>query len=480
MNSSSILSSSSSKSSSSISSSSSVMRSSSSVSSRKTSKIEIHLPIVDDWFYLTVNGLRHRIGYWNQPTAMGEWRDVSEWFISGNNVVQFQAVNYGGLRAIKFEMRVDGEIISSVNCPSTECLDSTDSGTFLQKTITTPDLVRPSSSAVTINSQVSGKLYINDEYVSLSTPITLTLPKGTYKIGLGVSNDNPLDMTDDFYEYILALGTPSQFDLKGSFYEQQIVVQEGTPTSVFIDTNLMPLAPQNTVKIAILPFQSVMSDDMSSPLILTQAMLDGFAEQVRVTGERLAMPTMYGLSKWDVTVLPMDNILNVHASTTSTLVDTLYSVSWRPEYQHLYDTYDVVVIYQSSYHADGVVEPVFAGGMTASGRLIHVTSGWTWTLPNNAVNRGFYHEMYHHYESWEAYNHHYYNGIGGLHGQREHGFTGGGASVQEYYRLFARGQAGEDAAAKIGMDWPVPLANGQPFPVGVFHAVRYGRLAPPQ
>ena len=39
------------------------------------------------------------------------------------------------------------------------------------------------------------------------------------------------------------------------------------------------------------------------------------------------MPSMYGLSKWDVTVLPMDKILNVNAKNTSDLVDTFYSVA---------------------------------------------------------------------------------------------------------------------------------------------------------
>ena len=466
---------SSSSTSSSVATSSSRSSSSSTSSARTLSKIEIHLPEVDDWMYLTVNGLRHRIGYWGQPDTMGEWRDISDWFSPGDNQVQLQAINYGGPRAIKFEMRVDGIIVASLTCPSVDCPDSTDSGTFLQKTIMLTALHRPAASIVNIDSPTKGKLYINDEYIGMSTPTSLTLPQGTYKIGLGISNDNPQDLTDDFFEYILALGKPSQYNLTGSFYEQKITVNE-TTQSIYIDTNLTPLAPQNTVKIAILPFENVMSNDMKSPLILTQEMLDGFAAQVRVTGERLAMPSMYGLSKWDVTVLPMDKILNVHAKNTSELVDTLYSVSWRPEYQSLFDFYDVVVIYQSSYHADGEVEPIFAGGMSASGRLIHVTSGWTWTLPSNAVNRGFYHEMYHHYESWEVSNHHYYNGIGGLHGEREHGFTGGGASVQEYYRLFARGQAGEDPSAKIKLDWPIPLANAQPFPIGVFHAVRYGRL----
>lgn len=50
--------------------------------------------------------------------------------------------------------------------------------------------------------------------------------------------------------------------------------------------------------------------------------------------------------------------------------------------------------------------------------------------------------------------------------------------MQEYYRLFARGQAGEDYAARNGYDWPVPLTDGKPFSAGVFHAVRYGRLPP--
>lgn len=463
-----------------VSSSSSSRSSSSSSSSslRPLSKIEIRIAAADDWAYLTVNGLRHRIGYWGQPNAMGDWRDVSEWFVAGNNDVQIQAINSGGPRQLIFDLRVNGIIVSSYFCPSSDCPDGTDQGTFLQKNFTLFDVARPAAAEISIASPTSGKLYINDEYVRVSTPATLTLPKGTYKIGLGISNDNPFDLTDDFYENILALGQPSQYNLMGAFYERTIVVEEGKAQSVYIDPNITLMAPQNTVKIAILPFQSVMSKDMTSPLVMSQAMLDGFAEQVKVTGERLAAPTMYGLSKWEVTVLPWDTILNVNATDVYTLVGDLYSVSWRPEYQHLFDKYDTVIVYQSSYHADGVVEPIFAGGMTSSGRLIHVTSGWTWTLPSNAVNRGLYHEMYHQYEFWETANHHYYNGIGGLHGQRLHGFTGNGASVQEYYRLFARGQAGEDYAARADLDWPVPLTNGEPFPIGVFHAVRYGRLAP--
>lgn len=441
------------------------------------SKIEIRVPLADDWAYLTVNGFRHRIAYWDQPSNMGEWRDISAWFAPGENKVHLHAINGGGPRGLQFQLRVDGVVKATVNCPSTTCPDGTDAGTFYEGAITLPPLAATRTGFLTVRNSVKGKIYVNDQYTSLSTPVTLALPKGTYKIGVGVSNDNPLDLTDDFYEKILALGVPSQYNLTGAFYEKTVTVTDGGNQTIDMDAVSAPIPPQ-TIKIAILPFQSVMSKDMTSPLVMTQAMLDGFAEQVKVTGDRLATPTMYGLSKWEVTVLPWDTILNVNAKDVHELVNELYSVSWRPEYQHLFDKYDTVIIYQSSYHSDGIVEPIFAGGMTASGRLIHVTSGWTWTLPKNAVNRGLYHEMYHHYEFWETGNHHYYNGIGGLHGERLHGFTGGGASVQEYYRLFARGQAGEDYAARNGYDWPIPLTNGQPFSTGVFHAVRYGRLPP--
>lgn len=453
------------------------LQNSSSVSSIKAlSKIEIRVPIADDWAYLTVNGLRHRIAYWGQVSTAGEWRDISEWFTAGNNEVHLHAINSGGPRGLQFELRVDGVIHTAINCPSTACPDGTEAGTFYQGKIDLPSLNLPLAGKVQVNNSVKGKIYVNDEYMSLSTPATLTLPVGTYKIGVGVSNDNPLDLTDDFYENILAKGVSSQYNLSGSFYEKTVTVTDGGSQTILMDALMPPLPPQNTIKIAILPFQSVMSKDMTSPLVMSQEMLDGFAEQVKVTGDRLATPTMYGLSKWEVTVLPWDTILNVNAKDVHELVGELYSVGSRPEYQHLFDKYDTVILFQSSYHADGEVEPIFAGGMTASGRLIHVTSGWTWTLPKNAVNRGLYHEMYHQYEFWETGNHHYYNGIAGLHGERLHGFTGGGASVQEYYRLFARGQAGEDYAARANFDWPVPLSEGKPFSIGVFHAARYGRL----
>ncbi len=442
------------------------------------SKIEIRVPVADDWVYLSVNGFRHRVAYWGQPETMNEWRDISAWFSPGDNKVRLHAVNASGPRGLQFQMRLDGILLTSVNCPSLACPDGTQPGTFYESSIEVPSLVMPRTGSLTVKNSVEGKIYVNDEYISLSAPATLALPKGIYKIGIGVSNDNPQDLTDHFYESILALGVPSQYNLAGSFYEKTVTISEGSSQTLVMDAVSAPLPPQNTVKIAILPFQSVMSKDMSSPLVMTQAMLDGFAEQVKVTGDRLATPSMYGLSKWEVTVLPWDTILNINANNVQALVDELYSVSWRPEYQHLFDAYDTVIIYQSSYHADGTVEPIFAGGMTTSGRLIHVTSGWTWTLPSNAVNRGLYHEMYHQYEFWETGNHHYYNGIGGLHGERLHGFIGGGASVQEYYRLFVRGQAGESYAAREGFDWPSPLVNGEPFPVGVFHAVRYGRLPP--
>lgn len=451
---------------------------SSSASNTDSAKIEMRVNTAADYIYVTVNGIRRRVGYWGQQENLGVWQDITSWFKQGDNDVLVQAMNDGGAGYIGFDLRVGGNNVLSASCYAGSCGGAKGLGIFYESRLVINAPTLPKSGSLRVSGMQNGQIYINDEYVGAS-PKTFELAPGSYKIGYGVSNDNIQDMNDDYYENFLALGKQPGFLLTGSFYETHVDLSAGESTSVAPDVISAPLPPQNKVKIALLPFKKVMSKEMKTPLVLTQEVVDGFAQQIMASSHLLALPTMYGLSEWEVTVLPMDETLNVNAASNAGIVDALYNTQNMQEYKSIYDNFDVVVLFQSSYHEDGSIEPIFAGGMTAGGRVIHVTSGWTWTLPSNALNRGFYHEMYHHYEFWEAGLHHYYHGLGGLHAQREHGFTGSGDSVQHYYRLYARGQVGEDPKVNIGVDWPTPLLGGAPNPVGVFHAVRYGKPSTP-
>lgn len=417
------------------------------------SVVEVRVNHADDVAYLQVNGLERRIGYWGDPNV-GQWRDVTSWFVGGDNDVRLIANNYGGLGGVDVEFRVDGVVVDHVECDGTTCF-APEHHAFVKRDVELPSLVLPAGKQVQVTSVTPGKLYVDDQYTGRTTPTTLTLPSGTYRLGLGVSNDAPTNTT-------------------GSFYEESVVVGSGAVSVTLGDTP--PLGPTNVSKIAILPVRRARVTSSNELAILSDAEVNKFASQLAATSEIYVKPFSYGLNTWEITVLPVEEELEVVSPDFAEFPDhACGDVVAQPKYAHLYDLYDTVVVHMSNKSSTTGLE-IGRGDAGMSGRCGQVQEHWGRNISATTPIPVVVHEVLHSYEThhWEVEKQ--WNGVSGLHGAEVHGFQSTGTQGEiewtEWYRHYMRGQAAEVTSMVPGVAGPRPTTADTY--VGVFRSVRYG------
>lgn len=417
--------------------------------------VELRVSDVDDYVYVTVNGVRRRIYYWGDP-SQGQRIDVSSWFGAGANDLRIQTINTGGPASYHAELWVDGQLVLDELCPATLC-NGADApvGMLLnrQATITTPN--RPARQTVQLTSGVAGKVYLNDEYTGLTTPASLSLPPGSYTFGLGVSTDAPFAYTGE--------------------YREQTVSVASAPLAV--NLGAAPVLPlQDTTRIAILPVRDTHSPDASNVGVLSPSDVTEFASQAASTASVWFRPLTYGLAAWNVEVLPMVTSVPLVLPAPDAVPDTEAMLD-AAGLQGLKQSYDIIVYYFSQHRPDGSpVDNASGYAWGGGGQFITISTMFT-RGGGNAPNAALLHESLHNYE-W--YNHerlHFYNGVGWLHGAEEHGYDYEGDQGEtdwlKWYRAFMRGQAADLAGMRDGLDWPSVPATGDLY-TGVFPTFRRG------
>lgn len=419
-----------------------------------TSVVEIRANSIDDVAYLSVNGLKHRIGYWGSP-GQGSWVNVTNWFVGGVNDVRFFASNYGGPGGVDFEIRVDGVVISHVTCDGTTC-PAPENKTFVNQAISLPSLTLPPGRQVQVTSPTPGKLYIDDEYTGRTTPTTVTLPSGTFRFGLGVSNDAPVGSTT------------------GSFHEESVVVGSSNLSVVVGDT--AAIGPTNVSKIAILPVRRARVVASNSVATLSNADVARFGSQVQATSDLYVQPLSYGLNRWEVTVLPIEEDLEISSPNFAEFPDhSCGDIVFQPKYAGIHDQYDTVVVHFSNTDANGV--EIGRGDAGMAGRCGQVQEHWGRHLSATTPLPVVFHEVLHSYEAHHWDIERQWNGVSGLHGAEVHGYQSNGTNGEpewtEWYRYFIRGQAAELTTMSGGDIRLTPPSTADYF-VGVFRTARYG------
>lgn len=415
-----------------------------------TSLVEVRVPQASDLVYLSVNGVRHRIGPYGVPTSADGWQDVSSWFASGTNDLRLWATNWDGAAGVHFELRVDGVPRVSRDCQG--ACASREHGVYYADSFQISGLNLPPLKDVRVTGTDAGKLYLDNEFTGLTTPATLRLPSGSYRIGLGVSNDLPGAMT-------------------GRFHEKVVQVAQSAIT-VDMNTTGAPLGTQNVVKVALLPVKYAIGTDPNRTAVLTQAEVNRFASQIDATRTQWLKPYSYGLTDWNVTVLPM----------VTDIVERNGEVMAAPQYQALYGQYHVVILFGPSYDASGSEVAGLTGGAWASGQQIRFNSEWSKPKPDNFANEGLLHEMLHQYDGDQRSWMYHYTGVNELHGPEQHGFHAGeeeGRDWIRWYRFFMRGQAAE-VSTLTHESWlaaPIAPASAEWF-VGTFRTIRWGLDTP--
>lgn len=417
------------------------------VSPATASVVELRVPQVDDLVYVSVNGIRHRVGYIGTASADAQWKDVSSWFASGTNNVRVWATSWVNPAGFSLELRVNGTIVQSRSCLPPGC-PTREAGVYYKDDFQISGLNLPPLKDVSLTSTQPAKVYLDDEFTGLTTPATLKLPGGSYRLGFGVSND-----------------TPGQ--LMGRFYERNVQVAQAAQ-SVNVDTNAPALPVQNVAKIALLPVKYATGTDQSRLAILSQADVDRFASQIQATRNQWLKPYSYGLTDWNVSVLPMETDIVEHNG----------EVLSAPKYQSLFSQYHFVILFGPSYDVNGVPLDGLVGGAWSGGQEVRFNAEWSVPFPPDYASEGLLHEVLHQYDSDQRDWMHHYTGVGELHGATEHGAQRGeeeGRDWIRWYRTFMRGQAAElsTMVASEARPAPVPVTEAEWF-AGTFRTVRWG------
>jgi hypothetical protein len=420
--------------------------------SSTNSLVEMRVSDIDDWVFVTVNGVRRGVYYYGDP-RQGQRVDVSSWFGSGANSVRLQNINTIESGGYRVELWVDGVPVRDENVPGLSTLGLADDRTL---TISTPS--RPALRTVTVSSSQAGKLYINDVYTGLSTPATLSLPQGSYKLGLGVSTDTPPNYT-------------------GSFYEQTVTVG-GSNQSVNM-TSSGPLPVQKTNTIAFLPIQfswnytaQAAGADPNNLGVLTTAQADMAYGTVTAIGTQWIKPFSYGLTQWQVTRLPMATTPIREIQENNFDLDLYLTEAGLT---NLRSQYDRIVFMVPQFRADGTKVQNHLEFLAAPTRQNVIYTTEYLNQVANQPNAFLFHETLHNHEFYNDSLLHEWNGIDAIHGAETHGypneFGSGATDFVNFYRMWLRGQVAETADMRPGVKRTGVPATGALY-VGAFKTLR--------
>jgi hypothetical protein len=416
--------------------------------------VRLSVTDVDDFVYIWVNNVRRKVyGAGQTDTDL----DVSSWFANGANTVRVQAINSSFVPFYSVQLKVNGATVLNESCYAEPCTSlGSGSGIVLDRTITV-NAVAPARQTVTVTGTAGGKLYLNDQYTGLTVPTSLSLPQGSYTLGLGVSTD--------------LVGSST-----GQFHEKAIQVA-GAPLSVNMSDSA-PLNQPNHTRIAILPIRRTIhgAGGVDNTGILMNSDVTVMQSQAVAARDSLLEPYSYNLTTWDIDVLPVVESTPLYRDADAGAPPNAYQFLIDAGLTGLYQTYDQVVFFYSKFKQDGTQVANAPCCFWGWGQEIdfsnHMTRGfWSPNYPNLYL----LHEALHDYESYQINVLHKYNGIDGTHGAGAHGYAfqeDGEEDFLKYYRFFMRGQLVELDAMRSGTAWPSPAPSSGDLFVGVFDVMR--------
>lgn len=418
-------------------------------------RVQMRVSNVDDFVYLTVNGLRSKTWNYAGPDQ-NSLIDVTRWFTAGQNEVRVQAMNTGGPANYSIELFVDGVSVLNRTCTG-NCIPNQDAevGILLDETIDLQMADLPEAQLVELSSDEPGHVYVNGQYMGTETPATLLLPPGSYELGLGTS--------------VNVYGAYT-----GEYFKQDIVVQN-CPLDVDLDQHAS-LPVQNATQVAILPIRQTYhggSDDLGW---LKDSDIPTFVAQAEATSDAWVKPFSYGLTEWAITLLPTVESVPLLRGAGSGDAPQTGQLLVDAGMESLRDQYDIIIFYYSTHHADDTIVNNQPCCIWAGGQEISYNTSWVRNAAFGTPSEGLYHESLHSYEWYNGWRQQAYNGADGLHGAEEHGYTynqGGEADWLAWYRDFARGIAAETNDMRGGVIWPSIPSEADLY-VGVFDTMRYG------
>ncbi len=426
----------------------------------QANKVEIEVTNTDDAIVALVDGLRRGSWALDDP-RVGTRVGVSHWFASGTHSLRLLAANTGGPASYGVRVWADNALVFEGQCPSTVCNGSNqEAAVLLDKTLQFSTPSRPAAQSVQLTSATPGKVYLDNFFTGLtttgtSTPVTLSLPQGSYRVGMGVSTDAP----------------PSY---SGEYREQQVTVGS---SAVNVNLSAAPkLGVQDTARLVVVPIRRVVFDPTGTTATLTDEDVSAFQAQVAATRSQWLLPFSYGVNDWNVTWNPIVENVPVHVRAAGRGIDS-DAFLCEAGLTSLRSSYDIVVYLWNLYDDNGAEFGADASAYGGGGQ-VWMNTYWTrrgdW--PHTGPNPAFLHEVLHNYEQYNAGVLRNYNGIQELHGATQHGYyvdAGGELDFARWQRAYIRGQVGELVSMRESVNWPAPVPSADLW-VGVFDTVRRG------
>jgi hypothetical protein len=442
------------------------------------SKIEIELTQnVDDFVYASVDGLRKKVWYINEPDQTRRI-DVTSWFGAGDHELRLQAINTVGPATYGVRVWVDGAVALEASCPADVCNGgAAPEGIIFDRTLKLTTRGLPPAQVVRVTSATPGKLYVDDAFTGITTTgtaasVSVLLPPGEHTIGLGVSEDSPPDYSGSYFERIVALSNAA--------------------VAVDFSASEAPLPVQERTSIALVPVRNFVVDtfEASEVGVLDDADVEGLEALSEATRDEWLEPFSYGLVSWDLDLLPVVEDVALHARTHEDAPDADAFLR-DAGLESLRDEYEIVLLYYDLFDADGnllhgvvngaaVEIPVVALG---GGGLIWFNTAFAGAYGDpTGPNPALLHEALHNYEGYNERSLHFYLGAEGMHGGDEHGYFSGDNGELDfalYQRLFMRNQVAEVDSTRVGVSAASPSPQADLW-VGVFDTMRRGYAASAQ
>lgn len=432
-------------------------------------EIELTEP-VDDFVYASVDGLRKKVWYINEPEQLRRV-DVTSWFGAGEHTLRLQAINTVGPTTFGVRVWVDGALALDAQCPAELCNGSTAPGGILLDRTLTLTTAGPPAQAVRVTSAAPGKLYVDDAFTGITTtgsslPVSVLLPPGEHTIGLGVSDDSPPEYS-------------------GRYFERTITLSDAAMEVDFAAAEV-PLPVQELTRIALVPVRSLVVDsfDPDEVGVLSDEDVSTLEELALATRDEWLEPFSYGLVSWDLELLPVVEDVALHARTHEEGPDA-DSFLRDAGLEHLREEYEIVLLYYDLLDEDGSLLSGVVNGERVEVAGIALGGGgtiWFNTLFAGAYgdptgpNPALLHEALHNYEGHNERALHFYLGADGLHGGDEHGYysgDGGELDFALFQRLYMRNQIAEVGSTRVNEPAPLPPPQADLW-VGVFDTLRRG------
>lgn len=423
--------------------------------------VALNVSNVDDFVYVTINGLRRTVVPLGSPVSN---LDISSWFSPGSNSVRIQHADTGGAASFDVELLVDGTPVVDESCTEAPCDPALPAGkgiTFDETyVVTTPN--RPATANLDVNGTAGAKIYIDDAYTGHSVPHSFTLPPGSYTVGVGVGGDTPAPYT-------------------GSFYEELVALEPGEDAAI-APTSGAPLATPNVTRIAILPIRTTYHGDETpeNTGILSANDVTVMEGHALATSDAYVEPFSYGLTTWDIEVLPIVEDTPLRRTAGSEDAPNVDLFLQEANLSSLQNQYDSVVLFYSIYTASGATvanSPCcwWAHWQNKVSFQNNLTRDPSW--PATRPNVFLLHEVLHNYEVHNQFELGFYNGAGGVHGGGVHGYVSGENGEEDFllfYRHLMRSQLPELNTMRADVSWSGARPQSGDLWVGLFETFRQG------